>query len=161
MNSPGNIQFKGGSAVNAWQITAPGRPFNASYGFNGHLFEEFQTHLRGSTAVLGADTFSVKSKAGIPMLLDSAGPAETPTDHDRPPSDGSGSLPLGMMGFCINRHDTHVNGVFLDWSVRKIGLKELWTLKWYQEFNTAGHWTKAGGIKPEDWPKWMRGFKDY
>jgi len=26
-----------------------------------------------------------------------------------------------------------------DWSVRKIGLKELWTLKWYRELNTAKH----------------------
>jgi prepilin-type processing-associated H-X9-DG protein len=63
--------------------------------------------------------------------------------------------------FCINRHNGSVNGLFLDWSVRKVGLKELWTLNWYTEFNRAGRWTKAGGAKPEDWPKWMRGLKDY
>ena len=66
-----------------------------------------------------------------------------------------------MGNYCVNRHSGHVNGLFLDWSVRKVGLKELWTLKWYAEFNTAGEWTKAGGVKPEDWPKWMRRFKDY
>jgi hypothetical protein len=45
--------------------------------------------------------------------------------------------------------------------VRKVGLKEFWTLKWNQDFNTAGPWTKAGGVQPKDWPHWMRKFKDY
>ena len=49
----------------------------------------------------------------------------------------------------------------MDWSVRKVGLKELWTLKWNKEFNTNNHWTKAGGVQPDDWPQWMRNFKDY
>jgi hypothetical protein len=46
-------------------------------------------------------------------------------------------------------------------SVRPVGLKELWTLRWSPDFDTAGRWTLAGGVKPEDWPQWMRGFKDY
>jgi prepilin-type processing-associated H-X9-DG protein len=63
--------------------------------------------------------------------------------------------------FCQNRHDGYVNSLFLDWSVRKIGLKQLWTLKWHRDFDTCGQWTTAGGVQPEDWPKWMRGFRDY
>jgi prepilin-type processing-associated H-X9-DG protein len=63
--------------------------------------------------------------------------------------------------FFINRHNAYINSLFLDWSVRPVGIKELWTLKWYQEFNTAGRWTKAGGVTPDRWPAWMRGFKDY
>jgi len=66
-----------------------------------------------------------------------------------------------MGTFCINRHDGHVNGLFLDWSVRKVGLKELWTLQWCRDFDTHGRWTTAGGVQPEDWPEWMRRFKDY
>ena len=62
---------------------------------------------------------------------------------------------------CINRHDGYVNSLFMDWSVRKVGLKELWTLKWNREYDTQNCWTKAGGVKPEDWPQWMRRFKDY
>lgn len=62
---------------------------------------------------------------------------------------------------CINRHDGGINTAFLDGSVRKVGLKELWTLKWHRRFNTANDWTLAGGVQPEDWPRWMRGFKDY
>jgi hypothetical protein len=42
-----------------------------------------------------------------------------------------------------------------------VGLKGLWTLKWSRDFDTAGRWTRAGGVQPEDWPDWMRRFKDY
>ncbi|MHC4889363.1 MAG: hypothetical protein ACYTEO_07880, partial [Planctomycetota bacterium] len=69
--------------------------------------------------------------------------------------------PYTMGSFNINRHDGYINGLFMDWSVRKIGLKELWTLKWHRKFDTAGPWTTAGGVRPSDWPEWMKNFKDY
>jgi hypothetical protein len=25
----------------------------------------------------------------------------------------------------------------------------------------SGPWTQAGGVMPENWPDWMRNFKDY
>jgi prepilin-type processing-associated H-X9-DG protein/prepilin-type N-terminal cleavage/methylation domain-containing protein len=80
-----------------------------------------------------------------------------PYEDCRSPSDAS----CYWQPVCINRHDGGVNYLFLDWSVRRVGLKELWTLKWMRDFDTAGPWTKAGGVKPEDWPAWMRGFRDY
>ncbi len=61
----------------------------------------------------------------------------------------------------IERHGQGINMVFLDWSVRRVGLKELWTLKWHKEYDTSGPWTKAGGVQPEQWPAWMRKLKDY
>jgi len=66
-----------------------------------------------------------------------------------------------MKHFAIDRHNGFVNHLFMDWSVRKIGLKELWTLKWHRKYETNGYWTKAGGVQPSDWPAWMRGFKEY
>jgi len=45
--------------------------------------------------------------------------------------------------------------------VRKVGLKELWTLKWSKSFNTAGPWTPAGGVTAADWPGWIRPLRDY
>jgi len=45
--------------------------------------------------------------------------------------------------------------------LRLTGPQELWTLKWNNAFDTANPWTTRGGIRPEDWPKWMREFKDY
>ena len=66
-----------------------------------------------------------------------------------------------MARFCVNRHNAMINGVFLDWTVRPIDLKELWTLKWHREYETAGPYTRLGGAAREDWPEWMRSFKEY
>jgi hypothetical protein len=49
----------------------------------------------------------------------------------------------------------------MDWSIRKLGLKELWTLAWSPDFNVNGPFTRAAGMQAEDWPAWMRRFKDY
>jgi len=42
-----------------------------------------------------------------------------------------------------------------------VGLKELWTLKWHRKYETAGPWTRGGGVQPSDWPDWMSELKDY
>jgi len=86
--------------------------------------------------------------------------AINPASTNAPPAyDGARSNQMQFS--CINRHPGHINGLFLDWSVRKIGLKELWVLKWSRTFDTAGPWTIGGNARPEDWPLWMRSFKDY
>ena len=61
----------------------------------------------------------------------------------------------------IDRHQGGINMLFGDGAMRKVGVKELWTLKWHSQFNTSGPWTKAGGVLPGDWPLWMRKFKEY
>ena len=65
-----------------------------------------------------------------------------------------------MRLICIDRHSGGINSVFLDGSVGKVGLKELWTFKWHRQYDTAGAWTTAGGVQPENWPQWMRQFKE-
>lgn len=152
----------GGSTFEAWEITGTPRPFRSSYGFNEWLFNpSFSPFITFYGKNLGLNTSSIKGKANIPTLLDSAYVSGYPEEVYFPPpvieTDTSGTISM----FCINRHNGYVNGLFLDWSVRRIGLKELWTLKWHRDFNTANKWTKAGGVKPDDWPEWMRGFKDY
>ena len=100
-----------------------------------------------------------------PKLCDSVWYDVYPYDTDHPPEYPDDVAKTGgngeMKRVCINRHTGFINGLLMDWSVRKVGLKELWTLKWHREFDTAGRWTKTGGIKPEDWPQWMQKFKDY
>jgi prepilin-type processing-associated H-X9-DG protein len=66
-----------------------------------------------------------------------------------------------MRIFCIDRHDGTVNVLFMDWTTRKVGLKELWTLKWHRTFDVTGPWTMAGMARSADWPEWMRRYKDY
>ena len=151
-----------GSTFEAWGITSPGPPFRCSYGFNGWLINyPFRLFSRSRPNPLGQDVISFRGKSNIPALLDSRNACHAPGPYDYPPlrPDRGGSG--GMSGFCINRHDRCINSLFLDWSARRIGLKELWTLKWHEEYNTAGPWTKAGYVQPEDWPQWMRSFKDY
>lgn len=112
-------------------------------------------------------TENVKRATDIPMFLDSWWWCAWPKYNDQPPQreDDTRPFPCGcrdsMRRFCVNRHDGYVNAVFLDNSVRKVGLKELWTLKWHRRYDTSGPWTKAGGVQPERWPEWMRRFKDY
>jgi prepilin-type N-terminal cleavage/methylation domain-containing protein/prepilin-type processing-associated H-X9-DG protein len=66
-----------------------------------------------------------------------------------------------MKHFALSRHQTGTNMLFMDWSVRDVGLKELWTLKWHRQYPVNGPWTKGGGVQPGDWPEWMRNFKEY
>jgi prepilin-type N-terminal cleavage/methylation domain-containing protein/prepilin-type processing-associated H-X9-DG protein len=148
----------------AWVIHVPAPRCVGSYGLNRFLFRpHFQstlTFVPPAELTQGADIFSIAGKANIPVILDSAAPSGgPPSASDGPPLDASFSKLAWP--FCVSRHDGFVNGVFLDWSVRKIGLKELWKLKWFRDFDTNGPWTQAGGVKPNDWPEWMRGFKDY
>jgi len=166
MHNGVQVHFEGthGSTFEAWQVTAPAPPFHGSYGYNQWLFQgfaRFPRYTRGprGRSVVEFDIGTIEGRTEIPLLLDATGPSADPIDNFPPPFREDGG---GLMGcFCINRHNECVNGVFLDWSVRRIGLKELWTLYWSWDFNTAGRWTRAGGVRPEDWPEWMRGFKDY
>jgi len=36
-----------------------------------------------------------------------------------------------------------------------------WGLKWHKTYNQRGRWTKAGGVQPDDWPQWMKHYKEY
>jgi prepilin-type N-terminal cleavage/methylation domain-containing protein/prepilin-type processing-associated H-X9-DG protein len=139
------LRSTAGSTFEAWEIWSPPPSFRGSYGFNNTGFPK------------RFDTFLSKGQANIPVILDS--PEDTGQHNStRPPPPREGFI---LQNFCINRHNGYINGLFLDWSVRKIGLKELWTLKWDEQYDTMGPWTKAGGVQPEDWPPWMRGFKEY
>jgi prepilin-type N-terminal cleavage/methylation domain-containing protein/prepilin-type processing-associated H-X9-DG protein len=151
--------FCGGGAFAAWEIVEPGPPFRGSYALNRNVFTVLWDAPKTVDHRPYLDVFSLKRRDNIPLLLDSALPSCGMINERMPPPpiEPSGA----EVALLINRHNGTINGLFLDWSVRSVGLKELWTLKWCRYFNTAGPWTKAGGVQPEDWPQWMRKFKDY
>ncbi len=155
----GNIL--GGSTFRAWELTGLGPPLRCSYGFNEHFFVFIGSPFRSYVFRKGLNTYLVTGSANIPAFLDATWYQNKPESRDDPPPQEHLEQNFGMWPFCVNRHNGYTNGLFLDWSVRKIGLKELWTLKWYPDFDTAGEWTRAGGVQPEDWPEWMQNFKDY
>jgi prepilin-type N-terminal cleavage/methylation domain-containing protein/prepilin-type processing-associated H-X9-DG protein len=155
-----------GSRDTTWRAKMPsdtGGPSTVfgSYGFN-----------------LGMDTFysdafgggrSSEQRMGaaetMPVLLDCMYAVADGWHYDRPPvfegDVDSRRTVTDIKCFCMDRHSGGVNGLFLDWSVRKVGVKELWTLRWASGSNLAGPWTKRGGVQAEDWPQWMRRFRDY
>ncbi len=107
----------------------------------------------------------IRSPSCVPVVLDSTWGSTWPGAFEADPPPKSDAIPMADWergwNSCINRHDGGVNCLLLDGSVRKVGLKELWTLKWWPNYNTANPWTLAGGVQPSDWPEWMRKFKDY
>jgi len=115
--------------------------------------------------------FKTRNVAGtnqIPLFLDCSWYGAGPLHYDMPPEyDGHTQSGTGhwrgdnMRRVCLNRHNAATNSAFLDFSIRRIGLKELWTLKWNRNYETVNSWTKAGGAQPSDWPEWMRSFQDY
>ena len=109
-----------------------------------------------------------KGLSNVPVMGDGATRADgQPFAVDRPPTyEGEPRIGVGTAGdemrvFCIARHDSAINVLFMDWGVRAVGLKELWTLKWHCSFDVSGPWTRAGGVAPADWPQWMQSLRDY
>ncbi len=77
----------------------------------------------------------------------------------------------GYGRICINRHGNGTtNALFLDFSARSVGLKELWTLRFAKDgggevWDTCNIFTLCGnGGNPQVWEDeapWMKDFKDY
>jgi len=164
VDRPGLYDY--GSTFSPWRYPGPvdGIEFS-SYGVNLYLLWCDPNSVRPSWDGYWWYNCYVKGANHIPVAFDCLNWCEAPnSDYVPPEYEDRFAFPpnaSNMWTVCINRHDGGINMLFMDWSVRKVGLKELWTLKWCPKFDTAGPWTRAGGVQHEDWPKWMRRFKDY
>ena len=135
-----------------------------SYGINGWVCNtpSAETEIYGISTQNNWRRFDVgEATSKIPLMLDSMWMRAYADNTNLPPEkdgdfggcDLTGTGKRQMRHFCINRHDGSVNGIFLDLSVRQIGLKELWKLKWHRG-------SDLNAPTPE-WPEWMRSFKNY
>ena len=136
----------------------------SSYGINS--WTNYMTQDRGMRLEewFWKNVNGITGKNNIPVFADSLWHDAWPMYTDTPPvfDDQTQLMTVSEMHhFCINRHNGAVNTLFMDFSARKTGLKELWTLKWHRSFNTEGPWTKTGGVQPGDWPEWMKNFKEF
>jgi prepilin-type N-terminal cleavage/methylation domain-containing protein len=140
----------------------------ASYGQNNWLYnpppDVLAIQLR--PAAWHWRTMNVHHGSEIPVFADTmwrgGGPFASGARGEPPKFNGEWvGADAEMRHFCIDRHNGTINHLFLDWSVRSVGIKELWTLRWHRRFDTRGPWTKAGGAQTGDWPLWMRQFKEY
>jgi hypothetical protein len=151
-----------GSTFTPWSLRSPSSHtrLDCSYGLNIWAQYVPTSGVNSPDTSTYWQTVPAKNASEIPLLLDSVFWWSCRSSVGNPPAIEDvwtdSSLPC-----CMNRHHGSVNGISMDWSIRKVGLKELWSLKWHREYNTHGPLTKAGGARPNDWPLWMRNFRDY
>ena len=152
-----------GGTLLAWYC--PNHPYRAgSYGLNAYTPAYDGGERLGQAPRVKTRWTSIYQKGGAnaPIMLDCALWAGDPMPTDTPPQTEVQAATGPTMGsnsirpFCIPRHGGSINSLFMDWSIRKVGIKELWTLEWYPGFDTHGPWTRTGSV---DWPEWMRRFK--
>jgi len=173
---PGTVYSRWlGSPTRAWKTNwlfpyDHERTFTGNYGVNQHIAADPSRQYKAAW-----QTPDAKGASRAPTFFDCAAPwfgarSAGPFYDERaglgpPPEYTDFSLKPRKdeptYWVCMDRHTGGINMAFLDGSVRKVDLKELWTLKWHQRYNTANRWTTAGGVRPKDWPQWMRRFKNY
>ncbi|MBC8481396.1 MAG: type II secretion system protein [Planctomycetes bacterium] len=114
---------------------------HGSYGMNSYILGVRDT-TKTYEGIVGADFWryaNVKGADKAPILLDSVWCGGWPKHTDIPPVTwdyDAQPIQQQMTRYVLNRHLGFTNGVFLDLSVKKIGLKALWRLKWHRSFDT-------------------------
>lgn len=148
----------------AWDIsnsfTDPPEVYRGSYGINNWIYnpDESIGELWGHTTDNNFRRSDVKGASRIPMFLEcwrwGGAPYETDAPYDVPPETRADYLNFGngMNRFCLDRHNGFLNIAFVDLTVSKVGLKEMWRLKWHKEYNTSGY--------QGTWPDWMQSMKE-
>jgi len=131
-----------------------------SYAQNGHVGEPGLKYTEEETSWLRTRE---KGAFEVPLLMDGAGGGAARVVDEPPEYDGQiyfgydpefGTPNINeIRNYCVNRHPAGtINCLFLDWHVRKVGLKELWGLRWHKEWPRPPLWPV--------WPAWMEKFKD-
>lgn len=146
------------------------QPEECSYGYNLWLFSlpDNVPTLQGRPRNLHFRTMFDKQMTNVPLFLDSmwrgGGPWYGSPDGRstnagfagiRPP-DYNGhwiSYDNEMMHFAIDRHAGGVNATFMDGTVRHVGIKGLWKLKWHKKYQE--HRGFVGKF-----PDWMARYSD-
>lgn len=162
MSDPIN-QADNKTAWGVWPASESYRRINfyGSYGINWWVND-----LKGTGITVAKDVDSVNQESlcwrqpvsrnanNIPVLMDATFVLARPHHTNQPPKrDGEfewNNINGGMERVCVNRHSGHINLLFMDWSIRKVHLKDLWRLKWHKAFDT-----RYIDNNPITWPAWM------
>jgi len=143
-----------------WQH--PQKYFYGSYGINRWTYNRRE----GQDQVNYWKRLEMRGAHAVPLFGDCRWYGGGPLHFDLPPEfPGQDTVTHwrdnNMRRFGLDRHVGKMCLAFVDYSVRTVDLKELWTLRWHINYDRRGPWTRTGGVLPEDWPDWMRGLKDY
>ncbi|MEN6306634.1 MAG: hypothetical protein ABFD91_02660, partial [Anaerohalosphaeraceae bacterium] len=149
--------------INWWQATFPDllndpevSQISGSYGENWWI-----THSPSEDSATYPDQNKFKrvgiagvSPASIPVMGDNGAFLARPTEASNPPdNDGDYTHINGdeMRRICTDRHATgSTNWAFADYSVRSVGLKQLWQTRWHKNWKT----------RTPVWPAWMQKYPD-
>ena len=141
----------GSYGMSDWAYDPPPVPL---YRFTGATVDESSWYWRTPDAGGGNNA---------PLLFDCVWTGAAPTEGSPPPelenAADMGDFPVlsQMQRLCINRHTGTINLLFLDYSVRREGLKKLWKLKWHRTYRPSNSpWTQLDA----PWPDWMDNISD-
>lgn len=126
-----------------------------SYGSNSWIYNYLGAHRQNSFW----RTINVSGGDKVPMLLDGLHIGGRPdTTDDLPDFNGNcnkmgslGSASNAMSRFMMDRHSGGIQAVFMDLSVRKIGVKGVGRLKWHRVYDEDFF-----GPTFIHWPSWIK-----
>ena len=96
---------------------------------------------------------NVKNQSSIPLLADGWWDQAWADAFDwipTYPAEWEGTTGDDMAHFVVMRHDGFINMLFMDYTVRRVHIKELWNLKWNKLTNPEDAPTD------DDWPEWLQ-----
>jgi prepilin-type N-terminal cleavage/methylation domain-containing protein len=134
-----NFTFRSSYAINDWISNSDG---------TGHLHTDSQKQYYWKTP-------NIRGAQYAPLIIDGQHSNLEPYTFDEPPEYESLRWTSGphseMRRACFKRHAPyHVQLVYLDFSVDKVTIKELWTLRWHREWRN-----EFAGTGFPNWPEWM------
>lgn len=146
---------------------------SGGYGLNGWLCDppEYILQNQGHNTQNNWRTMDHLGSSKIPLMADAIWYTGLPESTDLPPegdyendpdsrysftdieSEATPVEPTNQMQrFTINRHKGMVNVLLMDGSVSQYSPKELWQLKWHQNYDMS--------VPLPEWPEWMKSFRD-
>jgi prepilin-type processing-associated H-X9-DG protein len=146
----------------AWGFSVEPGGLKGSYGINLWISDQAgSASVGGCRGTYWRTPYRVGA-SGCPVLIDSQAGNIQPYPCDLPPVLEQDIWTPGptneIRRACVNRHNG-VNAVFLDGSVRKVGLKHLWRTRWYPEWDMS--YPTPGERGNYAWNEgWMANFKE-
>jgi len=144
-------------AKTAWEETFYGEKHRNSYAINNWIYRvpANKNNLWELQNVQQQSWMNINQTMGykVPMFLEGWRMGGGPDNRGQAaPPDDQRIYNTRFGRFCINRHNGYVNVCFLDSSVGKVGLKQLWDLRWHREWDMT--------VPTPAWPPWMTTLRD-
>ncbi len=160
-NNPRKMAHLGNGSYGTWGPVWFPDNFYGSYGINewvcNPVAKKGQTLESGNAKPYTAEKYwrstNVKGQSSIPLLADAWWDQAWAEPFDWIPTYPGEWEAVGgddMAHFVVWRHDGYINMLFMDYTVRKLPLKELWGLKWNRSCNPEDVPTD------DDFPDWLK-----